>query len=277
MLVIDKTQKDVLNTALTRLKENSNINAYKPGDIAHEFLKIVSEIMGDEDEGFYPMLRLAHLNAFLSTASKDALDMIGILVSCKRRDEESDDDYRYRISKQVLVVANANETAVRLAALSVDNVKEVILKPYTHGTGSFSCYIVTDDPYGEAEVLTQVKANLDKVKAYGIRVEVFKPKIIPVQLKAKIIYKKNVGDAEKPAISAQATEAIRDYINSRYPGEELIVYEIIQKVMEIDSRIYDMEFMEVRVKNRRALIVNQKSKWNERFFEAKVPRAIEVL
>ncbi|MCX7610376.1 MAG: baseplate J/gp47 family protein [Ignavibacterium sp.] len=277
MLLIDKSKQNILETALDRLEKNTNINGIYPGDVAERFLNIFAEILGDEEEGFYPMLKKAHLNALLPTAEGEFLDMIGYLLACKREDGESDESYRYRISKQVTVVANANETAVRLACLSVQGVKDVILMPYTHGTGSFSVYVITDNPYGEDDIIEQVRANVNKIKAYGVRVEVLKPKIIPIQMKVKIIYKKGVSEGEKPSIASQVESKIRDYVNSRYPGEELIIYEIVQKAMEIDERIYDLEFIELRVKKKLSLIVNQKSKWNERFFEDQVPKAIQVV
>ena len=272
MLLIDKTKQDLINTAIQRMAENTNINGINVGDVARKFLDVICEIMEEK----YNTLKTSHLNAFLSTATGDALDLIGYLVACARKPEEGDDDYRYRISKQVLTIANANQTAVRLAALSANGVKDVILQPFTHGTGSFSVFVVTDDPYASDSILYEVKDKLEEVKAYGIRVEVFKPKVIPVQLKAKIIYNNSVSEYEKTTISARATEKVRDYINSLFPGESFVIYEIAQKIMEIDPRIYDIEFIEIRVNKRKALIVNQKSKWNERFFEDRVPRAIEV-
>lgn len=51
-------------------------------------------------------------------------------------DTESDANYRYRLSNATLASEKANEIAIRLAALSVDGVADVIIRKYARGIGS---------------------------------------------------------------------------------------------------------------------------------------------
>lgn len=275
-LLIQKTMDDLMQAAMARLAKTP-ITETGPGGVARLLLAVFNEQLATDapdGEGFYKKLEVAHAQAFLSTAEGQYLDLIGMLLNCKRLDGESDDDYRYRISKQTLTLAAANQTAIRLAALSVPGVKDVLMKPFTHGTGSGSLYVITDDPSQTASVIAQVQAAVDEVAAYGVRVHVFAPTTIPVEMRIRLIFDKKASEMEKKLIRNQATQALKDYINSRGPGEAIVINEIVQRVMQVSDLIFDIEILSMAVNHRPVLITNQTCAWNERFVESSRPGAL---
>src|SRR5690606_5251563 len=80
-------------------------------------------------------------SSFVSTARGVFLDLHGELVGIRRHPGESDQNYLYRITHALDVIGGRRE-AIRLAALSVPLVRQVEIKPYTHGSGSFSLIVV---------------------------------------------------------------------------------------------------------------------------------------
>ncbi len=270
-MIITKSLDELMTQTMERLSGTS-ITEIGPGGVARLLLAIMNENLSE----FYSIFSLNLAQACISQATEGNIDLIGFMLSCPRITGESDDNYKYRVCNQVLTIASANETAIRLAALSVDLVKNVILKPYTFGTGSFSIYIITDTPNTSQETINEVQSKINEVKGYGIRFAVFIPKTIPIEFKAMIIFTKGTDDATKKIITIQAKQLIRDYINSRMPGESIVINEINEIIMSISETIYDYQITSFAINGRLALATNQDSKWNERFIESSKPNAIDV-
>jgi phage-related baseplate assembly protein len=270
ILQMEKSLTDLNEIAFRRLEEEG-LGA-SSGRIARLILSIVNEIHAE----FYQTLKVSHTAHILSEATGVALDMIGQLLNCTRNEGEDDDTYRYRISKQSLSLATANETAIRLACLSVEGVKDVVMRPYTFGTGSFSVYVVTDTPQTPDNILEEVQNVLEEFKGYGIRAQAFSPKILPVELKARILFDKKVVDLDRQMVRKQAEQAVKDYVNSRNVGETLEPKVIKDMIYNSHKDIQEVEIYHFRINNRPCLLVPQEAAWNERFVEASTPEAILV-
>lgn len=270
-LSITKSLFQLNETSFNRLQEEGI--GVSSGRIAKLLLSIMNENVGD----FYTKLENVHIQGFLSTATEDeAINMIGALLNCTRIEGEDNDAYKYRISQQTLSLAKANETAVRLACLSVEGVEDIVIRPWTHGTGSFSIYVVTDQPIVPEEVMTNVEAQVEEFKAYGIKAKVFNPKLLPVEIKIRILFDKKVAQTERQFVIRDAQQIAKNHINSRSVGESINPHEIRNDILISNDGIADVKVYHMRVKNRPVLVEIQDSKWNERFIEAPVPDAILV-
>lgn len=226
---------------------------------------------------YYETLDLNIAQAFVSNASDFFLDKIGRLLDCTRNPNEATEDYRYRITKQIQIVASANYTAVRLAILSVEGVQEVKLKKFTHGTGSFSAYVISEDPITPQPILDAVNQKIQNgVEGFGIRAEAFRPIIIPVEMKIRLIFNNTVTDLDKKLAIAQAQEAVKTYVNSRNVEDPLEIDAIRKTIQAINPGISEIIIYHFKVNNRPALVNDQTCAWNERFVEADKPNAIQV-
>jgi len=235
---------------------------------------LIIAIINDIQREFYETLQEAHLNAFISSAAGDCLDLIGSLVHCDRFIDELDDPYRERISQNVTALEDCNELAVRMAVLAVDGIADMQVRKYTHGTGSFSIFIIPDDFTNLDGIISNVNAVLDKHEAYGIRHNVEAPDLLEVSIHIRIIYLRDTLESEKGIISEKATQAVADYINSRGIGESLIYNDIISRVMSISEYIYDMDVYHYTIQGDSVLHVNQDCEWFEKFIEAGMTNAI---
>ena len=232
-----------------------------PGTIARLFLSIINKNIAT----LYKVLTVNHLRAFLSTSYGNALDAIGILLQCKRNANETDDDYRYRISQQCLVLATSNETAVRLAALTTDGVYDVKLKPYAMGTGTFTVIIVLENNVNETEVLNTVTEKINDTVGYGIRFKVVTPTLTYVKFKYKLYLKDSVSDANAQSIRYDVQIALADYINKLDVGEDIMIDKLVQTIMNVSNDIISTQCLEFWIDNNKALYVNQSCRWFEKF------------
>lgn len=243
------------------------------GSIAKLFMNIVNKHIGD----LYNTLTVNHLRAFVTTSDGDALDAIGKLVQCARLKDEEDDNYRYRIVNQCLTLATSNETAVRLTALTVEGVKDVVLKPYSMGAGSFTVIILSDEDVTSTGILEAVKTKLLNVHGYGIRYNVVSPTLTYVTIKQRIFLDNNLSDVEKQEIRYNVQLAILDYLSNLKIGEDIVLDKITQTIMNVSSSIIQESNMGFWINGEKALYVNQSCRWFERFIVSKERDNVVVL
>lgn len=270
MLQNIKTYEQITQETEERLLE-LNINN-NPGGIARLFLNIVNREIAD----LYETLSLNHANAFLSTATNSALDAIGTMLNCHRGLDESDDDYRDRISKQCLSLATANQTAIRLATLSVDGVVDVVLKPYVYGAGSFSLLVLIDAYNAAEDIMQRVRDAVEPIIGYGIKYEIIQPILKPVSLSLKLILKETVDTIQAQDIKYEVREAVRSYLLTRTIAEEITIAELTQRVMDVNQGISSFICEDMKINGVRVSFINQACGWNERFTTSSDPEAIII-
>jgi len=209
---------------------------------------------------------------------------IGRLILCTNTqpisngaERENDQNFRFRISQASVGSANANETAIRLATLSVPGVRDVILKPYSFGIGTFSVFVLGDHPIISTGLLDAVRAAAETKAAAGIRVLVERPTIRGIELSIDIKFVLATGISEKQSITRAVRDSAINYINNISIGGDFIVNELIQQVMDVSENIKDIklrnpsigEFDVTSSKNRKVqpiLLANQTAEWDEQFY-----------
>ena len=270
-LLLKKSMEDLMSLSMQRLQA-SPINEVGRGGVVRLILSIINENI----EGFYEALEVNHARALLSTAEGSDIDVIGYMLSCKRNNGEADNDYKLRISEQVLSMAAANETAIRLAILSVPEVQDLVMKKFTMGTGSFSAFIVTSNAIPDPSILEKVRSNVEAVVGYGIKFDVSGSGLVYVEAKAKLMFKADTDLATQQTCKAKAQQALKDYFNSRSIGESIIIDEITQRIMEVNDVILKYQLYELKINSKNVLNKDQDCKWNERFVESAKPNSILV-
>lgn len=254
--------EDILKDLLAMLEEKTGINDMNPGAIARTLIEVLSEKYAD----IYMEIKNVSITSFVSTAIGQYLDLIGELLDCKRETDEDDERYRSRIVKQVYVVAGANRTAIRLSALSVEGVKDVVFREYTHGGGSFTIHVLTDDLERTNEILAAVEAKVNEVKAAGVYAEVTTPLLIPVSLKVRVIYRSNVTTNEKEVIKAHLVKDVKNYMGKLNPGDMLMYYDLVKVLKNTSPKISDLVIQSITVKDVPRFVGNVPARWDERLY-----------
>ena len=272
MILFHKDLNQIAEETLAELEAAGILNT-RPGDMVRILLAAINKQLGT----YYTTLRDNHVQAFVSYAKQERLDLIGVLVQCTRYAGESDDNYRYRITKQIQSVATANQTAVRLAILSVYGVQEVMLKPFTHGTGSFAAYVITETAETPETILRDVEDALSEVKALGIRAEVMRPIIREVEVKIRVTFDKTVREFEKALMLDSAREFVSTYLNGLHIGESLVFDEFEKRVREVSELITSVNVFDLRIDGRSIIPKTIEPAWNERFVEAGRQNAVMII
>lgn len=261
MLFPIKSSDEMLQEMMTDLQEKTGINNFNPGSVARSLLETYNRSMNTA----YEYLNLYAGMTFLSTAEGPYLDMIGYVTNCFRRAGENNENYRFRISKQVFSAATANKTAIRLACLSVPNVVDVKMTPYTHGSGSFSIQILTDELEPSPSTLEAAKKIVEDVKAEGVRAMVSIPRPVPLDLEFSFSYRKG-SNTSSDVLSQQAKTKIQQYLDSMGIGAELSIQKIISEAMAHEA-IDQLLLSSFKIDNEHIIIREMYPlKWDERAY-----------
>lgn len=272
MIVLNTKTFDELKEEATSDLQAVGFNT-SPGTIAKLFMNIVNQNIAN----LYDTLTVNHIRAFVTTADGAALDAIGVLVQCFRLKDETDDNFRYRIVNQCLTLATSNETAIRLTALTVEGVNDVILKPYSMGAGSFTVIVLSDEDVTSTGILQSVRNKLLDVHGYGIRYNVVSPTLTYIKIKQRLVINSSLSDIEKQEIKYDAQLALSDYLSHLTIGEDIVTDKITQILMNVSENVIEESNMNFYINGEKALYVNQSCRWFERFIPSKESDNIVII
>lgn len=190
---------------------------------------------------------------------------------------ETDQNFRFRIVNATVGNAGANETSIRLAALSVPGVRDVRLRRYSFGIGTFSVFIIGDHPIVSDGLLGAVRAAVQRKSAAGIKVYVDRPTYKGMEFELEIFYKLGIAEAAKLNLQRSIRRTVVNYINNIIIGGKFIVNELIQRVLGLSESIEDMRIISMRLgtynidsnvnkESSSVLITNQTLDWDEQFY-----------
>lgn len=281
MTLIKRSADEILADAIKRIGTNTPVTNFKPGAIA----RAISESMKDELPLIYDYAEETLNMGFISKAKDKYLDLIGALFSYPRRTVTvadasgnltssliDNETYRYEITQRVLVMANANETALRLILLIVPGVADVIGKEYTQGTGSFSFTIIPEYGFTLTAIKAGVEDAVQQAKAFGVRPNIIFPIQIPMELTLRISFNESATGAEKDFFCTSLRAALFKYFGGFDKGQGFIYNDFVQQVMSISSKVVDFSVIRFYLNNQPALLTNQNILDDEMI----VPAYIEV-
>ena len=262
MLFPTKNKLETLREMIDEVVANTPLsNMDTPGSIVRTLLEIFNERL----HTCYSYFDNNIANTFLSTAEGNYLKMIGEMLGCSILPNETDDNYRYRISKQVFTTAAANQTSIRLKCLSIPGVKNVIITPYSHGNGSFTVHIISDEIDTPSAILSQAEVIVAESKAEGIRGIVAKPVVVPIDIKFNIIPRDGITSSEF-TIGNQIKEAISKYIDNLPMGGLIYTSEILH-IAQSNKYVAQAYIDSLYVNKKSAITASQyQLNWDERAY-----------
>jgi uncharacterized phage protein gp47/JayE len=170
-----------------------------------------------------------YLNKTLKTTNID-----GIIHAAS---EETDDDFRYRMINQTLGAETANAIAVRLAAITVPGVADVVMDEYSMGIGSGSVYIKATIPVPSDLLLVTVESAISRVKAWGSLVDVRAPKTVGLELKVTLNLYNAIPNDEQENLKARVRDAVKTFVNSLDIDQTMHLSDVVREILAVDTVI----------------------------------------
>lgn len=159
-----------------------------------------------------------------SSLTGEDLDAVGFSFNCIREENETDDEYRYRILNWLATFKSCNLQAINAALASLTYASSATYVPRTHGTGTATVYVIPSsyDNSGPELAIAEVKEKLKNVISPGSYVEYIVPEIRKIRF---VIYI-DTGLNGETLIKENLETKIKDYVNSVAVGENLEIGEI---------------------------------------------------
>lgn len=242
-MITRDTEATRLTNMMNELIANTEITNLSPGSIARSILEIVNKQIEEEYvylETYLPM-------TFLSTATGNYVDLIGALLHVTRNTNESDTNYKYRISNQVFAAAGANYVAIQLACLSVAGVKDVLIVPYAYGIGSFAVYVVTDDQNTSDSILADVQTAIDTTKALGVYGVAEKPKVKIVDVNFSLYFDSTASATDIATTTKYVLKRIKYNLDNTVIGVNVHTDRILSGVIDLSPKLISVTVNSIKV------------------------------
>lgn len=172
------------------------------------------------------------------------------------KDLESDDAYRFRLSKAFTARFNSNASAITVAALSVPGVSSVNLLPFSRGAGTFDVLVIPQGNKLTASVKNAVQAALDDTAAFGISGKVREPEYVKFNIAVKLRFAPGTEEGVKDTIRESAQSAILRYMASVPMGGEIIINALEAAILNGSPDIVDVRILEICLNGKPYLIRN---------------------
>lgn len=191
--------------------------------------------------------------------------VINDLAIASGADIESDEEYRFRLSRAMSSRYGNNPAAIEVASLVSPGVAESKLMQYSRGAGTYDVLLVPQGNKLTSTAIAQTTRALEQVTSYGISFKVREPDYVPVRIAIQIVYKNNVASGKKQTISAQVQSAVLGYLGSIPMGGELVINQLRSVIMSVDTDINDIKILELYINCRPRTLRNVRLKEDELF------------
>jgi len=233
MALFAKDPQEILKEAEAFMLQNTPINSTGPGSKMYAILQIIKKHLGDA----YITFDFNTAIGFVYGAKGRYLDYLGDIFGVQRLDEETDDNFRYRIVNQKLVAASANETALRIACLKVPGVADVEYFDRHYGAGTSVVMIKATTPIVSDELITRCQYELDKVKGSGMKSMAVKPDYLSMRFVVSVQFKEGTPDSERTIARQNIVTTTTDYVNNLDIAEDFNVNKLAALLTKAHPKI----------------------------------------
>lgn len=165
-------------------------------------------------------------------------------------DQESDDAYRYRISKAFTTKFGATSAAIATAANSIAGVSISELVPFARGAGTFDVLLVPRGNRLSKSTKDQALRAIESVTAYGISAKIKEPEYVPICITAKLRFAPGTEQGQQNALKDLVQSVILNFLSGIRIGGELVINQLKAAILNTNQQILDVTILELCIDNR---------------------------
>ena len=153
---------------------------------------------------------------------------------------ESDAFYRYRISNALLSAETGNLSAIRLAALTVQSVADVLPLPLYRGIGTADLLLDTVSGDVSPQTIESVTRAISRVQSLGTDILVRAPRLVGIELAVDVKYAKGLNSSDRSQVNGFIRQALINFYKNVPLGGELFINSLSSIILQSDKRILDI-------------------------------------
>lgn len=157
-------------------------------------------------------------HGFTNYSSGSGLLVINLYAILNGRSEESDEQYRFRISQQYASIATGNETRARLVALNVPGVIDTKIIPGYYGAGSIGLVVLGSEFQTTTKMVEAVQRNVDAMSLPGVNIKALAAVNALFDLEVTVHALKTLTAAEQARVKNTLRQLSVNYLRSKGLG-----------------------------------------------------------
>lgn len=227
-----KTFEEIYNSLKDTFRKNTKIDTAK-GSVIDMILKsfssMLSTVYKEIDNNKQPYL-------FTKQTGKE-LDSTGYFLQCPRKEDETDENYLYRLMNWTKRNASNNLTSINEAIKMLTFASSATYVPYTDGIGTGTIYLI---PYKyEEDYIKNTISEAEKIIGTVISPSSIINYTVPKPSKVKLVaYLDIQAGTDINYIKKEIITKVKDYINNLAPGSKLMLGKINNIGLNIDGVEY---------------------------------------
>lgn len=159
------------------------------------------------------------------------------------REEESDSNFRYRISNSLRSFPKTTAIAIHQIVSSMPGVSNAFIDSAANGGGTFTVYVQGTTPVTGDEIIEDVEmALMQIVSPWQINYNVVKPNYLGISCSVEVILRDSFNENMGKLIGTR----VSDFLNN-FNGETFYVNSILSLVQGLHSDILDVKFNYARL------------------------------
>lgn len=229
-----KTAREIyeeLKTAL--LARTTDFTNFNPGSRIRSLLEAIAVRL----EEIQFTISANYRSLFITTATGDALTLRAKELGVERMEGEDDEHLRKRAILAWYKHSGATINGIKAWCFEVEGVEDVHVVPNAFGLGTAKVLIWSRDEDGNlvpasSELIQEVQNILTERAPIGVTLKAVVPDVYPIDVNCEV----------KPFSASSSVEAaIRNYLNSLSPGQDVILAKLIAIVL--DAGAEDVRFI----------------------------------
>lgn len=153
------------------------------------------------------------------------------------RDDESDDDYRFRISLKLMSTSGDGEVDIRAAVLQIPGVQNVDFEPLA---GTYNLYVFGISPVVPPSLLALVQNAMGDATAYPLVGTALSPDLVGISLNTTLTLTAQTTPTQQGVVITNAVNAASNYLNNLGIGQPVVINKLADVIQQSDSRIADI-------------------------------------
>jgi len=193
---------------------------------------------------------------------------------------ETDSNFRFRISNNLVATPTGNETAIRLSIAGNPDIVDIKLNEFARGAGTFDALLVPAGNTVSKKTLNTVQIGIEQSAAFGINGRAIEPNYMKFKISLRLIPADGSSLGVVDTNKLNTKNAILDYFETVPLGGELIINRLRSAIIgATDSNIKDIRILEICLNDRPHMIRNIKLKPDEVFTPdmTSIHSAIEII
>jgi hypothetical protein len=152
-------------------------------------------------------------------------------------DQETDDDFRYRISLYLQSRSTATQTSLQLAVLEVPGVQNVV---FQNQAGTYLAYVYGISPNIGENLLSMVQTALNNNTAYPLTGIAVAPDLVGISFATTVTFAANTSSTAQSAALIAAAQAAQTYTNNIAIDGTFVINQLAAAIISSSTTIQDI-------------------------------------